>query len=141
MGKKWNPDAKPGEKLLTLYTLLLSGRAASLTDLSREINCSKQAMVRLLNQLEASRFGKLLRFKQGREAYYQLERPKSLPRFSLNADGVAQLALCRDFMSHLLPESVFRSVETTLQQASALIPGAEGPGRSSWLLDPSGRLC
>lgn len=122
MGKKWNPDAKPSEKMLSLYTMLLfSGREATLSEISEELCCSKQAVLRLVDQLEAARFGKLLRAKRGREAVYRLDRPKNLPKISLNAEGLHQLALCRDFMLHLLPESMRKSVNTTLQQASAYL--------------------
>lgn len=128
MGKKWNIDAKPAEKLLALYSMLLfSGREASLSDLSRELNCSKQAVGRLIDQLEASRFGKLLRAKQGRESVYRLDRPKNLPKLSLNAEGLHQLALCRDFILHLLPESMRKVVDATLQQASAYLPEGGTP--------------
>jgi predicted DNA-binding transcriptional regulator YafY len=127
MPQKWNIDATPSEKMLALYTMLLfSGREASLTELSRSLNCSKQVIMRLIDQLEASRFGKLLRSKRGREAVYQLDRPKTLPKISLNAEGFYQLALCRDFMLHLLPESMRKKVETTLQQASAFISEDDG---------------
>ena len=128
MGKKWNQDAKPSEKLLSMYTMLLfSGREASLSELSRELDCSKQAVMRLIDQLEASRFGKLLRSKRGRESVYRLDRPKNPPKLSLNAEGLHQLALCRDFMLHLLPESMRKMVDATLQQASAYLPEGGTP--------------
>ena len=128
MGKKWNQDAKPSEKLLSMYTMLLfSGKEASLGELSAELGCSKQTVLRFVDQLEASRFGKLLRAKRGRESAYRLERPKSLPKLSLNAEGLNQLALCRDFLLHLLPESMRNVVDTTLQQASAYLPEGETP--------------
>ena len=42
MGRKMNPDASPGEKLLGLYcTLLFSRREMSLTELSEKFMCSK----------------------------------------------------------------------------------------------------
>ena len=129
MGKKWNPDAKPAEKMLSLYTMLLfSSREASLSELSRELNCSKQTVSRLIDQLEAARFGKLLRSQRGKEALYQLDRPQHLPKISLNAEGLYQLALCRDFILHLLPEAMRKNVDTVLQQASAFLPeGGELP--------------
>ena len=128
MGKKWNQDAKPAAKLLSMYTMLLfSGREASLGELSRELNCSKQAVMRLLDQLEASRFGKLLRSKRGREAVYRLDRPKTLPQISLNAEGLRQLALCRDFMLHLLPQSMRKEIDAALQHATAYLPEEEAP--------------
>ncbi len=128
MGKKWN-DAKPSEKLLSMYTLLLfSGREASLGELSAELGCSKQAVLRLINQLESSRFGKLLHAKRGRESVYRLDRPGNLPKLSLNAEGLHQLALCRDFIVHLLPDSMRKLVDATLQQASAYLPEDETSG-------------
>ena len=122
MGKKWNQDAKPSEKMLSMYTMLLfTGKEASLSELSAELGCSKQAVLRLIDQLEASRFGKLLRYKRGRETIYCLDRPKRLPKISLNAEGLHQLALCRDFMLHLLPGPMRKNVDATLQQASAYV--------------------
>jgi predicted DNA-binding transcriptional regulator YafY len=122
MPKKKN-DAKPSEKLLSLFTrLLFDGREASLKQLSSDLDCSKQTVMRLIDQMEASKYGKLLYVKRGREAFYQLDRPKSLPKISLNAEGLYQLALCRDFLLHLLPESMRKSMEATLQQASAFLP-------------------
>lgn len=51
MGKKWS-DAKPSEKLLSLYTtLLVANRPYSLTELSILLDCSKPAVTRLLEQL------------------------------------------------------------------------------------------
>ena len=128
MGKKWNQDSKPSEKLLSMYTMLLfSGREASLSELSTELDCSKQAVLRLIDQLEASRFGKLLHDKRGRESIYRLDRPKNLPKLSLNAEGLYQLALCRDFMLHFLPEPMRKAVDTTLQQALAYLPESGTP--------------
>ena len=127
MGIKWDKDATPSGKLLSLYTLLLiKGKEMSLGELARELKCSKQSVSRMLDQLEASQYGKLLRDKRGKEAIYHLDRPKKLPMLSLNAEGLHQLALCRDFMIHLLPESIRNSVDATLRQASAYLPEQEG---------------
>jgi predicted DNA-binding transcriptional regulator YafY len=128
MGKKRNSDAKPAEKMLSLYTMLLfTGREATLSELSEELLCSKQTVIRLVEQFEGSRFGKLLSAKRGREVAYRLDRPKHMPKVSLNAEGLHQLALCRDFMLHLLPESMRKTVDTTLQQASAYLPDSGVP--------------
>ena len=128
MGKKWNQDAKPSGKLLSMYSMLLYGsRELSLSDLASELGCSKQTALRLIDQLESARFGKLLREKRGRESIYRLEKPRSLPKLSLNAEGLHQLALCRDFMLHLLPDSMRKTVDTALQQASAYLPEGETP--------------
>lgn len=125
MSKKWT-DAKPAEKLLSLYTLLLfSHKEISLSELSVALECSKQSVSRLIVQLEGSRFGKILRTQRGREALFRLERPKQLPQISLGADGLAQLALCREFLLHLLPPAMHIEMKHSLQQASAFLPEKE----------------
>ncbi len=91
----------------------------SLTQLSEEFVCSKQAVLRLISQLEASPFGKLIREKQGRESFYSIARPERLPQITLSPEGLSHLALCRDFLLHLLPSSVQSTIGETLQQASA----------------------
>jgi predicted DNA-binding transcriptional regulator YafY len=128
MPKKWN-DATSAEKLLALYTRLLFERnPLSLKKITEELGCSKQTSLRLLDSLEASRYGKLAQEKQGRENYYQLARPAALPKISLNAEGLRQLALCRNFLLHLLPKAMRENIEATLQQASAFLPDGEDNG-------------
>lgn len=108
------------ERLLALYSrLLLSGREVLLRDLAEEMDCSKQTVLRDLAKLEAAKFGKLLCEKRGRESVYRLDRPKNLPKLTLNAKGLQDLALCRAFLLHLLPQKMRESTESALGQASA----------------------
>ncbi|MBQ7585529.1 MAG: HTH domain-containing protein, partial [Desulfovibrionaceae bacterium] len=53
-------ESKPGEKLLTLYTLLLVEypNLISLGELAQKLNCSKQTILRLIDQLESSNYCK-----------------------------------------------------------------------------------
>ena len=72
--------AKPGEKLLALYTLLMlrAPRAISLSELAQALECSKQTVLRLLVQLEASGYGKLdAPIVQGREHCYRITTVRS----------------------------------------------------------------
>lgn len=128
MGKKWS-DAKPAEKLLGLYTILLvATRPHSHTELSEMLCCSKAALTRLLAQLEGSHFGKVQRASRGREAVYQLEKPPRLPTVCLNAEGLAQLALCRELLTNLLPETMHKEMEISLRQTVAFLPqGSQQP--------------
>lgn len=128
MGMKWG-DSKPAEKILALYTtLLVSPKALSLTEIAGKLDCSKQTVCRLIDQMESSQFGRLLRENQGRQAYYRLEKPKRQPGVAINAQGLEQLALCREFMLRLLPPSMHRHMETSLGQAVAYLEeDAEAP--------------
>jgi predicted DNA-binding transcriptional regulator YafY len=76
--------------------------------------------------MEAAPYGKIIRRPRGREAYYALARPeKNLPQMALDAEGLAQLALCRDFIVHLLPADMRRQISRTLNLTAAYLP----PGR------------
>ncbi|MDR2605140.1 MAG: WYL domain-containing protein [Desulfovibrio sp.] len=114
-------EAKPAEKLLALYTLLLfnGGRQFSLKELARRPDCSKQAVLRLVDQLETAEYGKIVYAKLGREAFYSIERPRRLPQISLTAEGIYQLALCRNLILHLLPQYLRRQTEKTLRETAA----------------------
>jgi predicted DNA-binding transcriptional regulator YafY len=121
MPEKWD-SAKPGEKLLSLYTVLMfSRRPLSLKELSAEINCTKQTVSRLIEQLEGSRFGKVISEKRGREMYYSLDRPKELPMISLNPDSLKELAACRNFLCHVLPDIVKKNIDSLLLQTASLV--------------------
>jgi len=122
--KKKHSEASPGEKLLGLYCLLLySRRELSLTELAESLTCSKQTIGRLIVQLERTACGQLIRRPRGREAYYALARlEKNLPQLPLDAEGLAQLALCRDFIAHLLPAEMRQKISQTLDQTAAWLP-------------------
>ncbi len=125
MGRKLSQDTTAVENILALYTFLLANKGEySLSMLSQRFNVSKATLLRYLRQLEKSEFGKVLCEKKGREHFYSLQRPKALPKIALSAQGLQQLALCRDFMSHMLPLSMQRSLDATLQQATAYLPEA-----------------
>ena len=122
MGKKWS-EAGPAEKILQLYSLLLFTKNKwSLRQLTEKLNCSKSSVLRLIDSLEAAGWGKMLKTKEGRESFYEFDRPSAAPKLSLNAEGLHQLALCRDFIWHLLPEATRKNLEATLTQAAAFVP-------------------
>lgn len=117
MGLKWD-SAKPAEKLLALYTILLASKKQhSLTELASLLSCSKQTVERLIDQIESSCFGKILTEKIGREAYYWLQKPGPTPKISLDSKGLANLAICREFSQTLLPQTMQKRMERSLMQA------------------------
>ena len=125
MGKKWS-ESRPAEKMLSLYTLLLtSSQPVRLTELSRLLNCAKQSVTRLIDQLESSHFGKIVRHQLGRQVAYSLDRPRHRPCTSLDAEGLRQLALCRELLLHFLPDDMHRVMRDSLYQAAALLPDTE----------------
>ncbi|MBD5607451.1 MAG: WYL domain-containing protein [Desulfovibrio sp.] len=128
MPKKWDGDSTSSEKLLQLFaTLLFNKRAFSLSELSSpaQLNASKPTVSRLLEKLERSGIGRLIREERGRETYFSLDH-KSAQIPPISADDVAAIALCRDLVAHLLPE------RTRLETANIIsrLGGRSGDARS-----------
>lgn len=108
MAKKWNGDSTASDKLLLLFTILLFNRRSfSLSELSSPscLNSSKATVLRLLRHLENAKACVLVHEKKGRESWYSLER-RNLPELAVNPESISLLALCRDFIPHLLPENL-----------------------------------
>ena len=134
MPPKADPDATTGQKLLVLNSLLLfSNREFSLTELSEKLRCSKQTVLRLLDQLEIGTERGLIRDMRGGRAYYRMQRPARRPILALSPEGLEQLALCRDFVLNILPAEMRSSLEDALRRAGTLLP--EG-GDADALLAP-----
>jgi predicted DNA-binding transcriptional regulator YafY len=77
-------------------------------------------VLRLIDQLNGSLYAVVSQEKVGRESYYTLNTTKNLPALNLNAEGLRQLFICRDFINHLLPPDSKKALDTTLAQASSL---------------------
>ena len=128
MPSKWDRDATPAGKAVALFTMLLfNNRAFSLTELSSpdRLNVSKPTVLRLIKQLEQACVGNIRRELRGREAWYRLERPARVPDVSLNAEGLSQLALCREFLASLLPGAMQREIQASLDHMAAFLPRGE----------------
>lgn len=55
MPSKLDPDARTGDKLLRLFRkLLFDNRRHFQQDLARELNCSPQTVIRLMEQIESA---------------------------------------------------------------------------------------
>jgi len=139
MPKKIDSDATAGQKLLILHSLLVFGnREYSLTELAEKLRCSKQTVLRLLAQLESRpERGLIKETRRGRD-YYRMQRPARRPQMALSPEGLAQLALCRDFVLNLLPDEMRSSLDEALQKAGTLLP--EGEGANAFLAPQAATL-
>lgn len=116
-------EAKPAEKLLSLFTtLLFNKREYSLSELAKLLGCSKQSVSRLITQMEGAQYGKIDKRKDGKKVVFTLQRPKRLPAVSLDAEGLAQLVLCRDFLTNLLPQTMQARIQKSLETAVSYLP-------------------
>lgn len=114
-------DKTPGEKLLALYTLLMlqGERLISLAGIANSLGCSKQTVLRLLTQLEASGYGKLEQpVRKGKEYFYRLTKTDERI-LDLGPGELRQLALCRNLLMRLLPDQSRESMGIFCDSESA----------------------
>lgn len=122
MPPKLDPYKSPSQKMLSLYSLLMfTGRPYSLAQLSRELHCSKQTVIRMTDQISRSFGGKVeTRLESGKRIYW-MPAPKVKPKVSLSPEEIQQLELCRGMVLHLLPEDVREQVKQTIAKAATML--------------------
>ena len=128
MGEKRELNRSYGQKLISLFVrLLFSGESYSLTELSRMLECSKQTVLRLIDDIDLSYNVKLEQSRIGNRHYYSIrrpERPSSL--LSISEMELSVLQMCRDFTSQLLGKQLFEEATKAILKSQALVPGKKG---------------
>ncbi|HPI93049.1 MAG TPA: WYL domain-containing protein [Deltaproteobacteria bacterium] len=122
MPEKLSPYATYGEKIIKLFAkLLFSGQSYSLTDLSRMLGCSKQTVLRLMDDIRRSYGVEIEETVQERNKYYRLKRPGRVPpALALTGGEMSVLLMCQAFARHLLGDSLFEEAATALEKNRAL---------------------
>jgi predicted DNA-binding transcriptional regulator YafY len=119
MPEKINIYASYGQKLISLFVrLLFSGEKHSLTELARMLNCSKQTVLRLIDDLDLSYKVDLEQIREGNRHYYRIRKPQKTPSItSMSEMELALLEMCRDFTSQLLGRKLFDEVSLALMKS------------------------
>ena len=114
-----------GEKIISLFVRLLFTREEySLTRLAELLQCSKQTVLRLLEDLRRAYRIELEERYDGNRKYVRLHRPerRPLPQ-TLSEMEFNLLLMCRDFTAHLLGDELFQESTRALEKSQALLSG------------------
>lgn len=124
MAKKLDSYKSYGQKLISLLVrLMFSGERVSLTELARMENCSKQTIIRLLNDIRMSYGMDIEETFQGNRKYYRVKRPTSgLPVMALSETEIRTLQMCRDFTEHLIGKPLYEEATRALLKSRAFLP-------------------
>ena len=126
MPEKIHPYASPAVKTLSLYGLLLfSGKKYSLPQLAGLLRCSKQTVLRMIEHIEMSHEAKVESWMEGGRKWFKVKTPIVRPHVCLEAGDIRHLLLCRDFVWHLLPQSLRDEVSRTIAKTTVLLPDLE----------------
>ena len=123
MAEKRNIYRSYGEKLISLFVkLLFSGESYSLTELSRMLGCSKQTVLRLVNDIRMAYKVDIDERMEGNRKYFQIKRPATVPvTYSLTEMELNILEMCRDFTAHLLGNKLFEEATQALLKSRTLL--------------------
>ncbi len=127
MPRKRNPDISHGDKLLKLFAMLFFRPGSrSLTQLAAELGCSKQAVARLVDQIESGYSVRIERQMRGNRLYYLFDPPRKYPPAAmLSATELNTLQMCRAFTEHLLGNEQFGEAMLTIEKSTSLLPEDE----------------
>ena len=132
MAKKLNYYRGYGEKLISLFARLLFSRESySLTELSRMLDCSKQTVMRLVNDIRMAYGVDIEESTERNRKYYRLvTKGKSTPVIPLTASELNALHMCKTFTEHLLGEPFYNEATRALEKTIPLGSGeAKLPSR------------
>jgi len=127
MPKKLDPYASSAQKVLGLYSLLLfTGRSYSLGQLAGLFSCSKQTVLRMMEQIELTHRLAVDSWVEGKEKWYKARTPAQRPNVALTIEEIQHLLLCRDIVWHWLPEGLRGDIENTIAKTAVLLPKYDG---------------
>ena len=126
MPEKHNPYATPGMKVLGLYyKLLFSRKKYSLSELAQSLGCSKQTILRYLDQIRLGQRVRIETWTENRQKYCRAVPPQQLHNVTLGVSDIENLMLCRDLVWHLIPEGLREDISKAIGHASMLLPADE----------------
>ena len=127
MPRKRDYDRTYGQKIISLFAkLLFSRRSHSLIELSQMMNCSKQSIMRMVDDITMSYDIEISESYKGRRKYYQIKRaPGSIAPINLSESELSVLQMCRAFTEHLLGGKLFEEAARALGKSQTLVPGGK----------------
>ena len=111
-----------GQKLISLFArLLFTQRSHSLIELSRMLNCSKQTVLRLVDDIRRSYGVEIEEFLEGKRKYYQIKRHRNGSPSSLNIteSELNALCMCKTFAEHLIGKEMFEEASRAIEKSQA----------------------
>jgi len=130
MPKKIAEYRSHGEKLISLFAKLLFSRERhSLTDLARGLSCSKQTVLRYVEDIQRSYGVEIEESIENRRKYFSIKRHIPPPAISISNTELTALYMCHAFTEHLLGKKNFEASTRALEKS--LILHANEKGSSS----------
>lgn len=124
MPEKRDSYSSYGQKIISLFAkLLFSRQRHSLIELSRMLHCSKQTVLRLVDDIKMAYGVDIEESVENRRKYYRLKRRVGVdPTLNLTESEISILQMCRAFTEHLLGRQLFDEAAQALLKSQAHLP-------------------
>lgn len=142
MPRKINPDSLPRDKVLDLYQRLMFDRRRHFqADIARQLGCSPQTVVRLVDRIERhiGADAYIERGIEGRRRFYRLVSKSRDAGLGFDFEELEYLALCRDLAAPFLPEDVWERIGQTLTTLAVSL-GERAAPETAIGFKPKGRI-
>jgi predicted DNA-binding transcriptional regulator YafY len=125
MAEKLSSYRTYGEKLISLFAkLLFTAESYSLTELAKMLGCSKQSVIRLINDIRMAYGVDIEENNQGNRKYYRLiKKGKDMPVIPMAQSELTALQMCKTFTEHLLGEQIYGEATRALEKNLPLVSG------------------
>jgi len=123
MPEKFDLYKSYGEKLIGLFVrLLFSGERHSLTELAQMLDCSKQTVLRLIDNIRKSYGVNIEETKEGNRSYYRIRKPvSSLKNIPLTEAELHSLLICKSFTQHLIGKKLYEEATQAIFKSKAAL--------------------
>ncbi len=133
MQKKQTPDRSYGEKLVRLFArLIFTGQKHSLTELAQFLGCSKQTVLRLVDDITLAYDVPMCDEMRAGRKWVWIERGDRHagrePAALLSEAEHRTLQMCRAFTEHLLGRDTFDEIERAIEKSGHHLPAGVEDG-------------
>jgi predicted DNA-binding transcriptional regulator YafY len=130
MPEKFDLYKSYGEKLIGLFVrLLFSGERHSLTDLAQMLDCSKQTVLRLIDNIRKSYGINIEETKQGNRSFYRIRKSiASLKNIPLTEAELQSLQMCKAFTQHLVGKKLYEEATQAIFKSKAMLADGQHIG-------------
>ncbi len=123
MPEKFDLYKSYGEKLIGLFVrLLFSGERHSLTELAQMLDCSKQTVLRLIDNIRKSYGINIEETKEGNRSFYRIRKPfASLKNIPLTEAELQSLLMCKSFTQYLIGKKLYEEATHAIFKSKATL--------------------
>jgi len=140
MGAKMSAYSSYGMKLVSLFArLMFSQESHSLSGLAHMLGCSKQTVLRLIDDIRRSYGVEIEETLRQKSKYYRLKKKAPAPALQLTPSELTVLQMCRAFTGHLLGPDLMKAAGQAIEKSSASLTHAGCPA-SGFAVLPSGAI-